>query len=420
MTWRYRAADAEGRESRGVVQASSIDDARAQLRTRALWVIELTPEPRRGGATPSNGPGDARATWTARIADVWARWSGDELESLAAIMRGIATLLEAGVPAERALAFAAVPAEGDTSRGSWPAVFGALQRAVIDGASLSAAMQREPRLPVAMAPSIAAAEATGTLPETFARLASSLERQAATQARVRAALVYPGVLALSSIVGTLVIMLVVVPRFAALVSDGGAPLPVTTQLLIGLSSFVSRGGWVLLPLGAAAATWWQRSLRDPSRATAWDARRLSWPVFGRYERDRNAARYLDTLSLALTSGVSLLQAMALARSAVQNRALASQLEPAEARVRDGAPLVEAIGDALPPLARQLLRAGEAGGSLGMLAGRAAAAAESHAERQLGRVVALIEPVMILGFGGVVALVALALLQAIYGLNAGML
>ncbi|MFN5583456.1 type II secretion system F family protein, partial [Gemmatimonas sp.] len=171
------------------------------------------------------------------------------------------------------------------------------------------------------------------------------------------------------------------------------------------------------PLGVGALVWWRRALRDPARATAWDAQRLGWPLIGRFERDRDGARYLDTLSLALASGVSLLRAMALARATMQNRALAARLEPAEARVRDGVPLVDAVGDTLPPLARQLLRAGEAGGALSVLAARAAAAADGEAERQLGRVVALIEPVMILGFGGVVALVALALLQAIYGLNA---
>ncbi len=425
MTWRYRAADASGRESRGTVQAGTADEARAQLRARALWAIELVAE----GAAPeravvSGGAGinaDANVPPVrAGLARLWARWSGDDLESLAVIMRAIATLLEAGVPVDRALAFAtSAGAEGEAAPAGavWRVLFGRLHRAVRDGRALSEAMRDEPSLPVAFAPSVAAAEATGTLPETFGRLAAALERTAATQARVRAALVYPAVLALSSTVGTLVILLVVVPRFAELMSDGGAPLPLSTRLLMAVSAFLLRGGWALVPLGAGAVLWWQRTLRDPARAASWDARRLGWPLLGRYERDRDGARYLETLSLTLTSGVPLLRAMALARATMQNRALAARLEPAEGRVRDGVPLVDAVGDSLPPLARQLLRAGEAGSALPVLAARAAAAADGEAERQLGRVVALIEPVMILGFGGVVALVALALLQAIYGLNA---
>lgn len=425
MTWRYRAADASGRESRGTVQAGTADEARAQLRARALWAIELVPEgpvPERASITRGAGSdADANArTVRASLTRLWARWSGDDLESLAVIMRSIATLLEAGVPVDRALAFAtSAEAEGEAAPAGapWRVLFGRLHRAVRDGRALSEAMRDEPALPVAFAPSVAAAEATGALPETFGRLAAALEQAAATQARVRAALVYPAVLALSSTVGTLVILLVVVPRFAELMSDGGAPLPLSTRLLMAVSAFLLRGGWALGPLGAGAVLWWQRSLRDPARAASWDARRLGWPMLGRYERDRDGARYLETLSLALTSGVPLLRAMALSRATMQNRALAARLEPAEGRVRDGVPLVDAMGDSLPPLARQLLRAGEAGGALPVLAARAAAAADGEAERQLGRVVALIEPVMILGFGGVVALVALALLQAIYGLNA---
>ncbi|WP_396204253.1 type II secretion system F family protein [Gemmatimonas sp.] len=435
MTWRYRAADASGRESRGTVQAASADDARAQLRARALWAIEIIPErsldrlpdlsverssPPRAFATAPRTSMPALHPMRAGLAQLWGRWSGEESEALAVCMRSIATLLDAGVPVDRALAFAASggPEHDATApAASWRVVFGRLQQAVRDGRSLADAMRDERALPVAFAPSVAAAEATGALPETFARLASALERAAATQARVRAALVYPAVLALSSVIGTLVILLVVVPRFAELMNDGGAPLPMTTRLLVAASTGLLQGGWLAGPLGVGALVWWRRALRDPARATAWDAQRLGWPLIGRFERDRDGARYLDTLSLALASGVSLLRAMALARATMQNRALAARLEPAEARVRDGVPLVDAVGDTLPPLARQLLRAGEAGGALSGLAARAAAAADGEAERQLGRVVALIEPVMILGFGGVVALVALALLQAIYGLNA---
>jgi general secretion pathway protein F len=88
-------------------------------------------------------------------------------------------------------------------------------------------------------------------------------------------------------------------------------------------------------------------------------------------------------------------------------------------VRDGGALAGALRDGLPAMAVRLLEAGEAGGDLAALARRAADAADESAERQLGRVVALIEPMMILGFGGIVAFVALALLQAMYGLNAGL-
>lgn len=431
--WRYKAADAAGREVHGDVRAASAAEALSQLRQQSLWVIELEPAglgaPGDMTATPSSGGpvGTAPRTstaWKAFAVSVLSRWTGKEMESLATTTRVIATLLAAGVPVERALGFAAgdgareqdIPA----SERNWQRLFASVQRSVRAGMPLSEALGKEQALPAVFAPSIAAAEASGTLPANFERLADVLERRAQLSARVRSALVYPVVLALSSTIGTLVMMLVVVPRFATLLDDTGQSLPLTTRALLAVSAFLANGGWLVIPAVVVGLVFWQRSLRDPARRLAWDARRLDWPLVGAFERQRDAARYLGTLSLALDAGVSLLRGMQLARATVNNRAFAARLAPAEARVREGATLSAALSGELPPLAQQLLSAGESGGTLAPLASRAADAADDAAERLLSRLVTLIEPVMILTFGGVVALVALALLQAIYGLNAGAL
>ena len=417
MTWSYVAADASGRELRGELRAETAAGALAQLRQQSLWVIELHPD----SAPVVLADTGAISGWRHRAAMTWARWSGQDEESLASITRVVSTLLAAGVPAERALDFAAQPDDlggrASAMEQQWREVFGQVQRSVRDGRSMADAMAGASALPSFFAPAVAAAEATGALALTFRRLAEALERRGQVAARVRSALVYPAVLGLSSLVGTLVILLVVVPRFATLLGDTGQSLPLSTQGLVLMSTALTRGGWVLFPLLAVGAALWQRSLRDPGRRAAWHARRLRWPLVGAFERQRDVARYLGTLALALDAGVSLLRAMELARATVGNVAYAAQLAPAEERVRNGESLVEALGSDIPPLARQLLNAGEAGGALASLAARAAEAADEAAERQLGRAVTLIEPVMILGFGGVVAFVALALLQAIYGLNA---
>lgn len=417
MKWTYRAADAAGRETRGDIAAPSAADAIATLRTRALWVIELHAEQAIATAPAPRSVPTGAAPWADRVAIRWAAWSGNDLAQLSVLTRSIATLLAAGVPVTKALGFAAAR---PTANSRWPSAFAAIERAVRDGQSLSEAVAANGALPVVFAPSLAAAEATGTLAHTFDALAALLERRVEVQARIRSALVYPAVLALSSIVGTLIILLVVVPRFAALVSDAGSQLPLSTRMLVSLSTWLSGGGWLLIPalvlLGVVAV----RSLRDPARRLAFDGQRLVWPVIGAFERQREAARYLSTLSLALAAGVNLLRSMTLARATVHNRAYAVRLGNGEALVRDGGTLADAIGEELPPLARQLLAAGEASGALAILAQRAADAADADAERQLARLVSLIEPVMILGFGGIVGGVALALLQAIYGLNAGVL
>jgi len=429
--WHYRAADTTGREQEGVLSAANADDALAQLRARTLWVIDLRPQ---ATTTSTNVHGDAAvmvnyATTLAtvdrpprmvdRFGDVlsawWSRVSGQDAETLAALVRSMATLLAAGVPIDRALSHAA-----SSENVHWRAPFVRIRNAVRRGESLSTACAAESALPSIMAPTVAAAEATGSLASAFEGLAEYLERGAELRARVRGALTYPTLLASSSAIAILVIVLVVVPRFAALLTDTGAPLPTSTKLLVGVSALVGQWWWLLTMVAVVAMVGLRQWLQSAEGRRQWHTWRLTLPVSGAAERQLDIARYLRTLALALGSGVSLLRAMGLARATVQNVALAAALEPAEREVREGGSLASALGPQLPPLSRQLLEAGEAASALGPLAARAATASETDAQRTLARVVALLEPMLILGLGGLVGFVALALLQAIYGLNAGVL
>lgn len=412
--WRYQAADAQGAMSRGELEAVSAEAAVDLLRRRALWVIDLEPVSAAAAAIGGTARGALRApAATAGVLDRLSRRTTDADESLAILTRSVATLLEAGVPLERALAFAA---SGETDL-RWQQVFAGLQAAVTRGASLSEAASRSDALPRAYAPLLAAAEASGSMAATFGRLADDLEARSQLRARVRAALVYPTLLALASTVGTLVILVVVVPRFADLIAGAGGTVPASTRLLIALSALLSRFGWLVVVALVLAGTAMRQALQNVARRRRWHAARLRWPLVGRFEREQAAAGYLSTLAVALESGVPLLRAMALARGTVGNDELSERLTVAESAVRDGGAVSQALADSLTPLATRLLEAGEQGGALAPLARRAATAAGEQVQRAITSAVTLIEPVMILGFGGVVGFVALALLQAIYGINA---
>jgi general secretion pathway protein F len=176
---------------------------------------------------------------------------------------------------------------------------------------------------------------------------------------------------------------------------------------------------IALALGLGAALL-QRAWHDDASRQRLDAMRLSWPVVGALERMHAAAGYVGTLAIALRAGVAVLPAMGLARDVVANQSLRNDLRRAEERVRSGSTIADALSGLLPPLTQRLLEAGETSGDVAGMARRAAEAADGELQRVLTRAVALIEPVMILGFGGVVGFVALALLQAIYGLNASVL
>ncbi len=419
--WRYRAAAADGAAVRGEIDAPSERDAVDALRRRSLWVVDLQPVTRaraavdRSTASDFTGSGARVAASPARSLRDVLSWSGPDTE-LAVVIRSMATLLSAGVPLYRTLAYAAQEATTERARLTFVAVRDGVER----GDALSHAVAGQALFPSIFAPIIAAGENTGTLDTSLSLLADLLERRAALRTRLQSALIYPAILGIASVIGVVVILLVVVPRFADLIADGGGTLPVSTRALIAVSTALTQGWPVVLVLLVLLVVGARVALQSPSTRLRLHASRLTWPVVGRLERLQAATGYAGTLAIALRAGVSLLGGMALARAVVANDHVAAALQEAEDRVRAGASLSSAVSGVLSPLTERLLDAGETSGDLSGMSARAAEASDAELQRTIGRAVALIEPVMILGFGGVVGFVALALLQAIYGLNASTL
>jgi len=388
----YRAANASGAMFEGEVEAISEQMAIDVLRRRALWATDVWPkQPARTSRKSRGIPPGALATMT----------------------RALSALLASGITLEEALGYAGKESPGAELRDAFTAV----REAVRNGRALSEAFESQRIFPPLFAALAKTGEATGTLDKALERLAEHLERTDALRARTREALLYPALLGGAAVFGVTVIMLVVVPRFAVLLEQAGSAIPLSTRVLQATSRVVTTGWPVLLVLALLAALGWRHWIGLEGNRRRWHGARLDWLVWGPLERAMAAARYTRTLALAVPSGVDLLAAMSLARGTVHNLWITSALEDAEGAVRGGASLSSSLSSVLPSLAVQLLSAGEAAGALGPLSARAADALDAEVQQSLSRAVTLIEPVLILAFGGLIGFVALGLLQAIYGMNA---
>jgi type II secretory pathway component PulF len=395
--FRYRAATADGRLVDGVLAAASERAALASLEERALVPVELTVATGQAHAHRQRGTSqqDALGIWT----------------------RTLATMLKAGLTLDRALAFVtATAANAKVVRASLQ-----IREAVQRGESLASALRREQHVfsPVVVA-MIAAGEEAGALDTAFARTADYLEEQHALRERLRAALSYPALLAIIASIAVVVLMLFVVPRFASMLQELGGTLPVSTRLLLGVSELAQRWWWLagltLLALIAGARAW----LANPARREQWHAARLRFPVSGAIEEGLESARFLRTCATLQESGATVLASLTGARAAVVNSAYGRRLDQAIEDVRRGRTIATAMAGLLPPLALELVAAGEESGSLPELAMQAGVRADEDAQRSLRRLVTFVEPTLILLFGLLVGFVALAMLQAIYSVNAATL
>jgi type II secretory pathway component PulF len=390
----YRAATAEGKRVDGVLQAPSRQTVLESLHRQRLYPFAVDEE-----ITGRSPVRKSRVSTRAALV-LWAR--------------NTATLLEAGLPLDRVLRFTAEHVDNRTVSDGLRRVCHEVQ----GGESLADALAAQPAVfsPI-FAAITSAGEATGQLDLAFHRLADHLEEGAELRSQVQSALLYPMLMSAVAGLGVAILLGFVVPRFTAILNEMGGTLPLSTRLLVGASAVVTGWWWLWLLLSAAGIYALVLTLRRVEVQRRWHRSRLRWPLVGDLELKYATAQFTRTLGLLLQSGLPILPALRIARTAVPNRALQEAVELAATSVGEGGALATSLGQTLPALAVQMLAVGEESGRLDELCLRVADTYDGQVRRSLRTLVALIEPAMIIVFGGLVGFVALAMLQAIYSINA---
>jgi general secretion pathway protein F len=393
-TFAYRAVDPTGRRSRGRLSAASAAAATHDLEAKGLLALEVreAAQPVSGGLTFGRRRGVLEFT------------------------RGVAALLPAGMPLARALA-AATAVSPESIRVPLDAVRTRVER----GDELATSLAEYPSLFSPLYVGIVrAGEKSGSLDAAFERLAGYLEREAELRSKLISMSIYPAMLALVGAASVAVLVVFVLPRFAELLLSAGAALPRSTAFVLGVATS-AREQWRLLLLVPVALLVGIAWLRTTSAGRHVAARLLiAVPLIGRWRRQALAANFARMAGELLNGGAPLLAALADARDCMADPVSRVETERIRTRVREGGSLHAAIAASglFPPVLPQLVSLGEESGRLGEFLLRAADLLERRTERAVERMVALAEPAMIVAFGGIVALVALSLLQAIYGVNAG--
>jgi general secretion pathway protein F len=392
--FRYRAANAGGRVVEGVLQAPSRQTALAELVRQQLFPVSIDEVATARGAAPAAKRMGRRAAVT-----LWTR--------------SAATLLHAGLPLDQVLGFTA-------AHSGHPDLTDALKqirRAVQGGSDLATALAQHPRyFDQLFTATVSAGESSGALDTVFERLAEHLEEGAELRSQVQSALLYPALMTVVGGLGVIILLSFVIPRFATVLVDVGGTLPLTTRALIHISAILTKGWWLWLLLAALVAYAIPAALARPATRRRWHAARLELPWVGDLERKYMTAQFARTLGLVLRSGLPVLPALSISRASAGNLVIREGLDRAAVSVAEGSALAPALAGTLPPLALQMVAVGEESGHLEELCLRVADTYDGEVRRALRTTVALIEPAMILIFGGLVGFVALAMLQAIYGIN----
>jgi general secretion pathway protein F len=390
----YQAVDVTGKRLRGRAEAATPAALTRTLEDRGLLVLEVDA----ADAAAESGIGFGRRR--------------EVLE----VTRALAALLPAGMPLAQALGAASSVASGEV-REAVQQVRARVER----GDTLSASLAAHPRLfsPLYVG-LIRAGERSGDVDSAFARLADQLERDEHLRGRILSAAIYPLLLATVGSIAVTVLLMFVLPRFVELLEGSGARLPRSTAFLLALSGGLQRY-WpaLLLLIGAAiGAGLWARTTDEGRRL--WARFLLGVPLVRTLRRYALAARFARLTGVLLGGGAPLLTALDDTVESIGDPVARDDVLRIRTRVREGASLRQAIseGPLFPPLLAQLVSVGEEAGRLREFLLKSADIFEDRTERSTQRLATLAEPAMIVVFGVIVAFVALSLLQAIYGINAG--
>ncbi len=398
----YNALDAEGKPSNGMIEADSARLARAQLRESGLFVVEL------------NGLSDTPAQNGARSWNLPFR-KRIPLAEVSLMLRQLATLLEAGLPLEQALAVLIEQGENPAMR----QLVAALRSEVLAGNTLARAMEKHrdifPEIHRAL---IRAGEESGELATVMDKLASYSEAQQALQQKIGLAMVYPAIVVTVAVLVVGGLLLFVVPPVVEVFQQTRQALPLLTRALIALSDFLSATWLYLIALFVLGGIGAQRALQQEALRFQLHLKLLRLPIVGKLIRGSNTARMASTLSILAGSGVGLLTALSAACGVVNNLPMRRALEDAALKVREGVTLSRALAASglFPPVLVHLIASGEQSGRLDTMLDRVAKQQTQEVSGFTTALTSILEPVLILFMGAVVLLIVLAILLPIIQMN----
>lgn len=407
MRLAYQAFDKSGRAIQDTIEAASIGEATEQLRRQGLYITQILQSA--GGTQDEAAPASGGSRFR-------SLGGGGRHKNLAMFTRQLYVLLSTGTPMVEALS----ALERQTRNPSWRHVIGELRKEVERGRSLSDAMSDHPwNFDAIYRSLITAGEQGGKFEPILDRLATLTRKQMATRNALIGALVYPVILlAVSSVV--LVGMLVfVLPRFTVLFKTLNLPLPPSTQAMLAVSEFLTGYWWAIVPsvlVATAAGVWWVRT--DAGRDWT-DTVLVRTPLIGPVTRSFITARIVRLLGVLSDSYVPLLDALDLAKQAAGNLHYRQLLANAQDAVTRGEPISTAFADAklINPTVYEALRSGEATGKVSSLLLNMADFLDEENEVVLKTATGLLEPLILIGLGVLVGLVAISMFLPLFDLTA---
>ncbi len=327
----------------------------------------------------------------------------------------LGVLLDSGFPLDRSLSILSELAEKKKLKELIQELLGQVR----SGKSFSDALTRFPSsFPLFYVNMIKAGEAGGFIEDTITRMAIYLENSQGLKEDVRSALIYPVLLSTVGGAAVVVLLTFVVPQFTKIFTDMGESLPFATVMLLAISDVLISYWWLLLLLFGGLFISVKRYVATEKGRRAWDIMKFRLPVFGKLYKEVAVSRFARTFGTLLGSGVPLLNALQIVKGTLGSEKIADIISSVRESARKGKGIVEPLknSDIFPPIAVHMVTVGEETGKLDAMLIKIADRFDMEVRTTVKRMLALLEPVLILIVGAMVGFIVISMLLAIFSIN----
>lgn len=398
----YRAKTSSGALAEGVITAGTHREALLQLTQRSLFPIEVEDK------SASNAPFGLKLELSKRI----------KTETVADTLTGMSDLLGNGVALLESLSILAEQAP-DRNMGK---ILGEVHDAVADGMPLDEAMALHPEVFSNLTVSLVRAGLEGAfLEEALERISAFLRRQDEVRGKIVGAMTYPAILGVVGVIVTVILVTVIVPMFEPFferLERSGVGLPVITQVLLFFSNALVNYG-ILVAAGVGVIAFGiKTALATPRGLRLLDECKLKIPIVGAIFHDSAVSRFCRVLGTLLRNGVPILRSLDISSASAGNLLLEEAIRNSADNISSGNLLSQPLSESglIPPHVMAMIRVAEESNSLDDVLIKIANRMDQKTERKLDMLVRLVEPIMLLCIGAIVALIIIGVLLPVFDIN----
>jgi general secretion pathway protein F len=407
----YKGLNQAGKPIKGILEADSPKTLRSQLRKDGIFLTDVIGQAEGSRAGVRKGANAAHADRELKMGG-GGRITTDDI---AITTRQLATLLGAGVTLVEALTALVEQVEKEKLK----RIISDVKQNVNEGKSLGDALAAHEKVFGALYVNmVRSGEHSGALDAVLLRLADFTESQSKLQQKIIGTMTYPAIMMVVGVGILTLLMVVVIPKVTKIFTTMKATLPITTRALIFGSNFLRDWWFILFPLIIGIIFGLTSYFRSPKGKPVWDRFALKAPIFGSLLRLLAISRFSRTLATLLKSGVPLLVAMDITKAVMTNSVLAEVVEKARDAIREGESIAGPLkrSGEFPPLVYHMVAIGERSGQLEDMLLSVADSYENQVNVRIGALTSMLEPILTVFMGVIIAFVAFSVLMPILQVN----